>query len=239
MFPPQITGAFEAIRRGPPYVTIRPPAETTIVPESDEYRVWLYVSTPGAVTVDLVGEGVARRLYAGSPADSISFAWNGLDSAGRRPPDGRFALKVATRTDPAGHVAVPLRITSRRVDTLTWPTNPDLVSPTGRDARRLQAFAAGMLSGAAVVVIPTLFSGSGHWTVPRMLVAGALGTAGFLAFAARDRHRLTPEELTRQRENARTVWRRRRDAAVAENERRRARAPLEIRVIGPPEEPAP
>jgi hypothetical protein len=239
IFPPEVTDVFESVRSLTLYVQIRAPDDTTIVPGEQLFPMRLHASTPHAVTVDVTSEDgrIARRLYSGPIAESVDVRWEGLDTAGGEPLEGRLAVRVTSRSS-SGRVRilrVPLVAQVLRQDTLPHPLPPpapaDSLVRRGRESHgpALRALAAGVLTGLTAVALPAGIAQDGGGSSARYVVGGTLSVAGVVGFLA-----LRPSRSARGNAAgtpvARNAWRRQVEAVRAENERRRRGKGLRITI---------
>lgn len=233
VFPPQVVMLFLAERRATAAVTARAAADTTIRIGTDGFVVRLYASTFHEVTAALTTETgrVVRTLYAGPIADSLDLRWNGLDSAGSRPPDGRYAVTVAS-LDRARRVVrllhLPLDVARPSGDTLPHPLPPadSLLRPERRPfGPAWQALAPGALAGAAIALLPGAVARGEDVSGTRLLVGGTVTLAGLVAFLSHHPGRAIPENAVHNR-RLQDAWRR----EVADVTRHNAQRTREVRV---------
>lgn len=248
VFPPQVLTLFEAERRATPAVTARAAADTAIRSGADAFVVRLYASTFHDVTATLATEAgrVVRTLYAGPIADSLDLRWNGLDSAGARPPDGRYAVTVAS-LDRARRVVrmlrLPLEVVHPSVDTLPHPAPPadSLIRPERQPfGPALRVLAPGALAGAAIAVLPSVVASGEDASGARLLVGGTVTIAGIVAFLSHHPGRAMPENAAHNRV-LRDAWRREVENVTRGNAQRAREVRVVIRAGAPvlmtPEEP--
>ena len=233
VFPPQVLALYEGVRRATPTVIARAPADTSIRPGADAFAVRLYASTFHDVRATLGTETgrVLRTLYAGPIGDSLALTWNGLDSSGARPPDGRYTLTV-TSLDRGRRVVrilrLPIEVAQPSADTLSHPAPPpdSLLrperQPVGPAAR---AFAPAALTALAIVVLPTVVASREDASGARFLVGGAVTIAGIAAFLSHHPGRPIPGNAAHNR-TLRDDWRR----AVDDVTRRNAQRIREVRM---------
>lgn len=236
IFPPQITDAFEQVRRNTAYVKVRAPRDTTITYGTDQYVVQLYSSARHEGTVEITG-GTGRtpkRIYAGPIADSMTVRWEGTDVTGRAPLTGSAFLQVVSREQGrARTVRVPLTIQAVRRDTLPLPQRPTIAPITGQSGgpsnRALGALGLGILGGAAAIMVPELIASDGAGGSARYYIGGSLAFAGLLGFAVQQNRASTAATAaSADRAAARDAWSRRVDSVRAENERIRRDVRLRI-----------
>ena len=239
VFPPQVLTFYEGVRRATPAVLGRAPADTAIRPGADALTVRLYASTFHDVTATLGTEAgrPVRTLYAGPIGDSLDVHWNGLDSSGTAPPNGRYAITV-TSLDRQRRVVrilrLPLELTQGRVDTLPHPAPPadSLLLPERQSmGPGLKALAPGALAGVAIAVLPSVVASGEDASAARFVVGGSLTIAGIAAFFSHHPGKPIPANVAKNRA-LRDAWRRE-DALVASRNAERARGMIGIRVGAP------
>ena len=239
VFPPQVLTFYEGIRRATPAVTARAPADTAIRPGAEALAVRLYASTVHDVTATLDRDDgrVLRTLYAGPVGDSLDLHWNGQDSSGTAPPNGRYAITVTSldRQRRAVRILrVPLEVTQGRVDTLPHPAPlaDSLLLPERQSFRpALRAFAPAALAGVAIAVLPSVVANGEDASGARFVVGGTVTVAGLVAFFSHHPGRSIPGNAAHNR-TLREAWRRE-DAEVARRNAERARGMLGIRAGAP------
>jgi hypothetical protein len=238
VFPPEVTEAFETVRRVTRVVRVAAPADTTIVPGRESFVVKLYASTAHNVQVDLaLPDGTARRLYEGRVGDSLAVRWDGL--GGDRAPAraGRGMIQVTSQAQGvAGRVtALPLQVEVLRKDTVAIPTPPDeslLLPEQSRAPRSYGGLFTALLVGAAAIALPSMIASDNEGMPARYVVGGALGVAGVVGFVTRSRAKAIP---TNEAANSalREAWQRDVARARAENEQRRRDIRLRISTTSP------
>lgn len=239
VFPPQVLTFFEGVRRGTPAVIGRAPTDTAIRPGSDALTVRLYASTFHDIAATLGTEAgrPVRTLYAGPIGDSLDLHWNGLDSTGTAPPNGRYAITVTSVDRQRRTVRIlrlPLEVTQGRVDTLPHPAPPadSLLLPERTPlGPGLRALAPAVLAGAAIVVLPKVVASGEDASGTRFVVGGTVTVAGLVAFFSHHPHRAIPANQAHNR-TLRDAWRRE-DADVARRNAERARGMLGIHAGAP------
>ncbi len=240
VFPPQVLALYEGVRRATPAVSARAPADTSIRPGADAFAVRLYASTFHDVSATLGTEAgrVVRTLYAGPIGDSLALTWNGLDSAGARPPDGRYTLTV-TSLDRERRVVrtlrLPIELAQPLVDTLPHPAPPadSLLRPERRPfGPAVRALAPGALAGVAVVVLPAVVASREDASGARFLVGGTVAIAGIAAFLSHHPGRPIPGNAALNR-TLRDDWRRAVDDVTRRNAQRLREVRMRIRASPP------
>jgi hypothetical protein len=235
VFPPQVVALYEGVRRATPAVTARAPADTSIRPGADAYAVRLYASAFHEISASLGTEAgrVVRALYAGpiGDGDSLDLTWNGLDSAGARVPEGRYAVTV-TSLDRQRRVVrilrLPLEVAQPSVDTLPHPAPPaaSLLRPERQPfGPAVRALAPGALASVAIVLLPKVVASGEDASGARLLVGGTVTIAGIAAFLSRHPGRPVTGNVAHNT-ILRDAWRR----EVEDVARRNAQRVREVRI---------
>jgi hypothetical protein len=240
VFPPQVVTLYEGVRRATPAVTARAPADTSIRPRADAFVIRLYASTFHDVSATLATEAgsVVRPLYAGPIGDSLNLTWNGLDSAGVRVPDGRYAVTI-TSLDRQRRVVrmlrLPLQVARPSVDTLPHPVPPadSLLRPERQPyGPAIRALAPGALTGVAIAVLPKIVASREDASGTRYLVGASVTIAGVAAFLSRHPGRPIPGNAAHNRV-LRDDWRRAVDDVIRHNTQRIREVRMGIRTGTP------
>jgi hypothetical protein len=232
-FPPDVTEAFEAVRRSTRFVRVRAPADTTIQPGGRGYPVRLVVSAPHRLTAVLTRDGeVVRTLYEGIVTDSMDVVWPALGRESRTPPEGRFLLEIRSPQPTAGSRVVRLPLDARplRSDTLVPPPPPadSLFLPERAAPRaRVPGIALGLVAGVATFAMPGVVARDGVATQTRYVLGAAIGVATIAAVVSGSRGESLPANAATNRAMM-DNWRREVDAVKSENRRRRGAAALQI-----------
>lgn len=244
IFPPQVTEAFEDIRRHTAYVKVRVPRDTTIAYGTEQYVMRLYASARHDATVDITGETgrSGRRIYAGPIVDSLDVRWEGLDASGRAPLTGAVTVQVVSREQGrARTVRVPLAVRAVRRDTLPIPQRPNLAPITpgdgGPSGRAIGALGLGLLAGLGAIMLPELVSSSDNpGGSARYYIGGSLAAAGLIGFAVQqNRSSAVSARAAADRNAAGDAWTRRADSIRTENDRIRRDVRLRITSGAPAE----
>lgn len=222
IFPPNITNAFEAVRRQTAYVRVVAP-DTSVRPGSTRYPMLLQASAPHEVTVAVVRDdgAMVRRVYTGPVRDTLTVSWDGLDGAGD-PLVGAVAIEVASPGRNGGQrlVRLPLEVRTTEPDTLRHPARPvpgEARRARSFDWRQLGTLAGGLVAGAAVVALPSLIAHDGNSEPARYAVGIALGLGGIVGFLSQQ----PPSPQARPADEALAAWRAALDRVRTENLRRR------------------
>ena len=234
IFPPEVSNAYEAVRRVTKAVTIAVPADTEIQLGDELYPVRLYATSFHDVAVVVTREDgrVLRPLYTGPISDSLVVRWDGLDSAGTMPAVGRFRI-VASSRDPQGRtvrqVQEPLETHTRVPDTLPHPAPPDSgrLPERGSSGPALRALGAGLGAGLLVATLPSVVANGSDASGTRFVVAGAVSLTGIYGFLAQRPGRRIPANIA-VNQAAREAWERRRDQVAQENATRRRNVRLRV-----------
>jgi hypothetical protein len=231
VFPPEVTDAFETVRKVTRVVRIAA-TDTSITPGRDSFVVKLYASSAHDIQVDLaLGDAPPRRLYDGRIADSMEVRWDGLGSD-RSPPDAeRGVIQVRSSGVAGGRTAAqPLELTVTRSDTVPWPAPPDesLLLPETRAATRpYGGLVTGLVLTAAAIALPSIVASDDQGMSARYVVGGALGLTSIIGFALGSRGNRSASNAAANA-RLRETWQRDLAAAKADNERRRRDVRLRI-----------
>jgi hypothetical protein len=225
IFPPEVTSAFDSVRRGSALVRIRAARDTTIPAGERGYAVRIYASAPHRVVIDLAFENgqIARSLHAGSIADSMDFHWAPANPGDPEPLEGRLILRVTSHsgTGRQRSVSLPLTVQVTRSDPLPLPPRPvdsSAVARTTTIERSATGLTIGVLTGAAAIALPAMVSAD-EGATGRYYIGGALALAGLYTFIVGRPVVATPRVAADT--SALDAWRREVDRVTAENVRRR------------------
>jgi len=234
IFPPDVANTFEEVRQISAYVRIAVPPDTTIRLRSEEYRLRLYSSALHDVAVHILhADGwVVSVLYEGPINDSLDVRWDGLNTNHTSPVTGDVALRVTSRParGEARTLRMPLTIRPIVADTATLPPPPSdtlMVRGQSRIMPAVAALAAGLVTGAAAAVLPTIVAEDGRGGDRRFIVAGSLGMAGVIGFFARRDSGVNTENAAANR-RARAEWQQEVAAVRDANAQRRGDVRLRI-----------
>ena len=234
IFPPEVSNAYEAVRRVVKAVQIAVPADTEIQLGDELYPVRLYATSFHDINVLVTRDDghVLRPLYTGPIGDSLVVRWDGLDSAGTAPATGRFRILVSSR-DPQGRtlrqVQEQLETRTRVPDTLPHPAPPDSgrLPERGGSGPALRALGAGLAAGALVATLPSVIASGSEPSNTRFVVAGAVSLTGIYGFFSQRPGRRIQANIAANRA-ARDAWERRRDQVAQENATRRRNVRLRL-----------
>jgi hypothetical protein len=234
VFPPDVTRLFDEVRARTKAVAIRVPDDTLIPLQQGSFAAWLVPSSPHNVTVGIArADGSPlRKLYAGPVGDSLDVHWNGCDSAGALAPRGRLWLTVESRVGSATVrvVEVPLEL-DYALDTVAHPAplkGGQLLPERASRRTGLRSLARGLLIGAVAVSLPQIVAPGQRSSGTRIAVGGTLALSGLVGYLAQPPGRSLPDNVAANQAR-RDDWRRRTDAVIAENARRRTGASFHIR----------
>jgi hypothetical protein len=234
IFPPEVANAFEAVRQASAYVRMIAPADTTIRLHTDRYPIRLYSSTLHDIDVHVLHEDgwVVSVLYEGPINDSLDVQWDGMDTNDTSPVTGDVTLRVTSRPTQGDPHTLRMPLSVRRLDADTAvlpppPTDTLMVRGQPRLLPAVAALAAGLVTGAAAAVLPTIVAEDGRGGDRRFIVAGTLGMAGVIGFFARRESGVSTDNAeTNQR--TRAEWQRAVAAVRAQNAERRRDVRLRI-----------
>jgi len=220
IFPPQVTNLFQEVRRATRAIAVAVPPVTELRTRLERFTARVLTSSLADVTVMLVREDgtPVRQLYSGPVADSLLVSWDGLTAAGTAATDGRYLLQVTPRTPTAdGPRArqVLLEVKQEPPDTLAWPPEPPFLPERTSSGPAFRSLAAGLVTGAAAVALPSIMAQGKDATGARFAVAAAVGIAGFVGFFA---HKPRPLEANvRKNASQRDAWMKKLDGVKTEN----------------------
>ncbi len=243
VFPPQVVSVFEEVRRATKAVLAVAPAESRFRPGpgGGSFVATLFGTSFHEIEVRLarVDGTVVRTLYVGPMGDSLEVRWDGLDTAGAFVPSGRYVFTVASRLSPASPVLrvvqLPLETGLVVPDTLPVPPPPVdslLLPEKATRGMGFRSLAGGLLAAGAVIALPPLVADGANASGIRFAVAGAVSFSGLVGFVTQRPGRALPGNIAAN-QGQRDAWRRRADAAQAENAARRREARLTVRVGTP------
>ena len=240
IFPPEVTAAFEGVRRETRSVVIAAPRDTVIILGGGSFAARLLATSFHTVEVTLRYEDgfPFRSLYYGPIADSLSVTWDGLDPTGNPPAVERLLLRVASHS-PTGELVgvqqLPLQVRVVRADTLPWPTQPadsQFLPERSGSGPAKRALTGGLLLSAAVVSLPTIVGGTETSSGPRLAVAGSVGLAGLVGYFLHRPGRPLEANI-RANHAVRETWQQRLATVQADNTRRVGDVRLAIRAGEP------
>jgi hypothetical protein len=240
IFPPEVTVVFDAARRTTPAVVAQIDREFRFRTGRGEVAMTLVGSTFHEIRADIQrADGtVAGALYAGPIADSLPLAWDGRVTGGAPITSGRYQLVIAS-LDPDGTpvrlLQFPLAVVASQDDTLPLPPAPDeaLLPERRAGVGGVESLVGGLLVGLGVTVLPSAVAPGTSHAGGRFGVGVLVAAAGVASFLTTRGDQRIAENIAAN-DSVRTAWRAERDAAAAENARRRATADLIVRV-GPPQ----
>jgi len=220
IFPPQVTNLFQEVRRATRAIAVAVPPVTELRTRIERFTARVLTSSLADVTVTLAREDgtPVRQLYSGPVADSLLVSWDGLTAAGTAATDGRYLLQVTPRTPTAdGPRArqVLLEVKQEPPDTLAWPPEPPFLPERTSSGPAFRSLAAGLVTGAAAVALPSIMAQGKDATGARFAVGAAVGIAGFVGFFA---HKPRPLEANvRKNASQRDAWMKKLDGVKTEN----------------------
>ena len=235
IFPPEVSALFQESRLGVRAVSVVVPAQAEIQATADRLPVRVYAATLHDIRAQITGAfgSPERTLHEGAVGDSLLLLWNGRDGIGRLREPGRYLLRVTSR-GPTGRdereVEIPLDIERIVLDTLPTPEplSPSIFRPESEvRSRGLRPAVAGLLTAAAVVVLPSIIGGGQDGMSLRFGVAGALGVSAIIGLTTASRPRALRENIDwnrRQREE----WESEILRVRTENDARRAATRIRI-----------
>lgn len=237
IFPPQVTTAFDAVRRATPATAVALPSRTRFSAGEGALTGSIFGSTYHQIRVEVQARdaSVVRHVYAGPVSDSLALAWDGRATTGMPVETGRYFLAV-TSLDSAGSPArilrLPLDVTTVPTDTLLPPLPPQLV-PEGSRSRALTSLLGGLAIGTAVTLLPSAFVSDASPGAGRFVIGGAVAIGSVVGFLSGRRNE-TRMSAVAVNDSLRAAWQQRTAAVAAENQRRRRDAQITV-VVGTPQ----
>ncbi|HXZ74989.1 MAG TPA: hypothetical protein VEH31_29540, partial [Streptosporangiaceae bacterium] len=210
VFSPKITRVFAEVLETTKAVGLAGPPEARFPAGEGGLDVRAYATSRHSIEARVssaLGNPVAT-VFRGEITDSVTLAWNGLDSTGHAVPPGSYRLVVTSSLVPdqvLRYVTLPLEVSTPPVDTLRWPTSPQ---PTRSEWDRRFLVPGGLLGTALAVPAALGAGGARGLRVGAGLVVAAAGV-----IAGRP-HASTPDR------QAQAEWRARLRTARQENQRR-------------------
>ena len=219
VFSPKITQVFAGVLETIKAVGLAAPPEARFPAGEGSLDVRAYATSRHSIEalVSSARGNAVVTLYRGEITDSLTLAWNGLDSTGRTLPSGPYRLVVTSSLAPdqaLRYVSLPLELSTTPVDTLPWPAAP----LPARSRWDLRFLVPGGLLGTALALPAALGAGGakGLRISAGLVVATAAVIAGRPHASAPDRQ-------------AQSEWRGQMRATRQENQRRRAHPEIVIR----------
>jgi hypothetical protein len=189
VFPPDVTGLFDEVRRNTPIVVIEAQRDAAIRLDGESWTVRLAASAFHHIDVTLLAEDSSefRGLYSGPIWDTLTLQWNIRDSLGKTAPSGHYTLAVISRSGQRSVRAVrlPLEISVMRRDTLQLPPPPPDSLRLPERTRRgpgIGSLFTGVGLAVAVAALPAVLADGAKPTPARFVVGGALSIAGIAGF---------------------------------------------------------
>lgn len=185
IFSPEVTSFYEAVRSLTKAVAVRVPAEDTLTVGQDSLEIRVIPSSPHRVAIVVAREGGQHplTLYTGTIADTLRIPWDGL------PADSGQAVtrRVLTITSMDNQRRAVRMVRLPLEATFLPDSGEGQVAPLGGapigDA--LTPLAAGIVTGAAALLLPTAVGAEGQMSAPRFVVAAALAATGVVGFVSR------------------------------------------------------
>jgi hypothetical protein len=236
IFPPEITGVFDAVRRATPATSAYLVPRARFRAGEDALPGTVYASSFHEVRVELQlpDASVVRRLYLGPVADSMTITWDGRGIDGRPVPSGAYLWAVSS-LDSAGSAVrilrIPLDLQVVPLDTLPQPVlaPTDLLPEQKAAGGGLESLVGGLLIGTAVAALPSAVAPDASLGAGRFAVGGAIAVAGVVGFFTGRGQRPIPENVA-VNDSLRAEWRASVEAVAAENARRRLNADITVQV---------
>ena len=208
-----------------PDVRVIATPDTSIDAGTGSYRIRLLSSAPVHVRVTVESNtGETREIFSEMVSDVSDLGWDGLDGS-HEVVEGSAHLRFEVRSSEgrADHVVLPLTIEATGGDTVPHPRLPADTAKILKRASTLPSIAtlaAGLLTGAAAVALPSAVARDGRGAPVRFAIGGTLGLTGVLGFFAQREKQIDEEAVERNR-LTREAWRAAIDATIEENRERR------------------
>ncbi len=235
VFPPEVSTLYQESRIGVRATSVLVPATANIRTVADRLPIRIFSASLHDVRVTITdGLGApVRVMYDGAVGDSLDLLWNGRDGLGRLREEGRYKLRVTSRSFEGRderEVEIPLTLLRVATDTLPWPAElqqnafrPEtLITTEGR-----KYLATGIVAAALVAVLPAVVGSDNEGSTLRFGVAALLGAGGVFGLKRASRPIAIAENMTWNRER-RAAYAREIDRIRAENDVRRASNGLRI-----------
>jgi len=200
--------------------------DTSILAGQESYVLRLVTSAPVhvRVTIDDGAASLPRELFSDAVTDVSEILWAGVDEAGR-PVHGSARLQFDVRASDGSttQLVLPLTIEAAGGDTLPLPGMPADTAKIWKQNSNLPSIAslaAGLLTGAAAIALPSVVALDGHGAPIRFAIGGTLGVTGVLGFFAQREQQLDAEAIQRNR-MVKNAWQAAVDTTIEENRERR------------------
>lgn len=184
VFPPDVVGLFDEVRRETPAVAVVVPRRATVGSNGEGVPLVLHASVRHTVlvTTETVVGKVLDTAYRGAIADSATIRWK-APSRGRIPAVGGLVIAV-TSLDRRGRairrVELPVQVTRGAAERLEPPPAPTLLPERQGMAKPLGRLTVGLgLAAVSVLVLPEI-TDSEAAGVATGLVFSAAAIIGFL-----------------------------------------------------------
>lgn len=200
--------------------------DTSFTAGAGAYRIRMVTDEPVLVRVSLDDREMtrSREVFVESVTDVAEFNWNGLDASGE-PMVGSvsvmFDVEAADGTTKV--LALPLTIEATGGDTVPLPGMPADTAQVWKESSTipsLASLAAGLITGAAAIALPSAVALDGRGAPIRFAIGGTLGVTGVLGFFAQRERQMDPEAVERNRLK-KEAWRAAVDATIEENRSKR------------------
>lgn len=191
VFPPEVTSLFARVKQSTPVVRLTaPPGEQVVAVGQNTYQVTVRANTNHEILAVVTrGDGrLVQTLFTGPVGDRMVLRWDGRDTTGALLRPGPYTVSVRSGLEAGAWERVaqlPLDVQVRLADTIPTPgAVPDsLLRPEIRGKRpAYEALGGGVLSGLAIVMIPSVVASGSELNGARFAVAGAVGIAGIVGY---------------------------------------------------------
>jgi hypothetical protein len=225
VFPPEVTGVFEAVRRSVRAIAVQLP-ETASFRAGEPGLVFdLFPSVLHTIRVEILNQNgdVARSLYSGLLGDSLRVEWDGRSAGGAPLPSGRYVLAFTSLDESRTAlrvVRVPLTVALTLADTTPHPPPPlqsAFLPEREQSGPAVKALIGGVAAGIAVAVVPSLVASDAELSPTRFLVGASVSIAGLSTFFTLRPGRPIADNIAAN-ERLRSDWRAAADSVARHNE---------------------
>lgn len=219
-------GPADAQESAAPDLRIIAARDTSILAGQESYVLRLVTNAPVhvRVTIDDGAAALPRELFSDAVTDVSEIRWTGVDEAGR-PVHGAARLQFDVRAPDGSttQLVLPLAIEAAGGDTLPLPGMPADTAKIWKQNSNLPSIAslaAGLLTGAAAIALPSVIALDGRGAPIRFAIGGTLGVTGVLGFFAQREQQLDAEAIQQNR-MVKDAWQAAVDTTIEENRERR------------------
>jgi len=222
VFPPEVVGAFDAVRRTTPAVAVEVPGRVTFEPGRGGLTARVYPSAPHVVRVRVEASngGVLRTLHDARVTGTLVITWDGAGGNGARLASGLYVLSFTSINDETQAqriLDVPVRLEQSAVGAQSLPPEPDLLPEKNPSGPALLRLGAGLGAAALSWIITPAITDN---DVPRVALTVAFSAAGIIGFFEKKPGKPLPDNIAAN-ELAVAEWRAEVARIEAANQQRR------------------